>query len=63
MTSLITSPPYGVGVFPLRVRLAYRRRGGTMFLAVAGWLWTVLVIVVALIVFGFIGAWRPGARP
>jgi len=34
-----------------------------MFLAVAGWVWTVVVIVVALALFGFIGAWRPGARP
>ena len=34
-----------------------------MFLAVAGWLWIVVVIVVALVVFGFIGGWRPGARP
>lgn len=34
-----------------------------MFLAVAGWLWIVVVIVVVLVVFGFIGGWRPGARP
>jgi hypothetical protein len=34
-----------------------------MFLAAAGWLWTVSMIVVALIVCRFIGGWRPGARP
>ena len=34
-----------------------------MFLAVAGWLWIVLVIVGIVIVFAFIGGWRPGARP
>jgi hypothetical protein len=34
-----------------------------MFLAVAGWLWIVVVIVVVVVAFGFIGGWRPGARP
>jgi hypothetical protein len=34
-----------------------------MFLAVAGWLWIVVVIVVVVIALGFIGGWRPGARP
>jgi hypothetical protein len=34
-----------------------------MFLAAAGWLWVVIVIVVIVIVLGFIGGWRPGARP
>ena len=34
-----------------------------MFLAVAGWLWVVVVTVVIVIVLGFIGGWRPGARP
>jgi hypothetical protein len=34
-----------------------------MFLAAAGWLWIVIVIVVIVIVLGFIGGWRPGARP
>jgi hypothetical protein len=34
-----------------------------MFLAAAGWLWVVIVIVVIVIVLGFIGSWRPGARP
>jgi hypothetical protein len=34
-----------------------------MFLAAAGWIWIVLVIVVVVIALGFIGGWRPGARP
>ena len=34
-----------------------------MFLAAAGWLWVVVVIVVIVIVLGFMGGWRPGARP
>ena len=34
-----------------------------MFVAAAGWLWVVIVIVVIVIVLGFIGGWRPGARP
>jgi len=34
-----------------------------MFLAAAGWLWVVVVTVVIVIVLGFIGGWRPGARP
>ena len=34
-----------------------------MFLAAAGWVWVVVVIVVIVIVLGFIGSWRPGARP
>lgn len=32
-------------------------------LAVTGWLWIVLVIVVVAILLGMIGRWRPGARP
>ena len=34
-----------------------------MFLAAAGWLWVVIVSVVIVIALGFIGGWRPGARP
>ena len=34
-----------------------------MLLAVAGWLWIVVVIVAVIVVFGFIGGWRPCARP
>jgi hypothetical protein len=34
-----------------------------MLLGVAGWLWIVVVIVGVVVVFGFIGGWRPGARP
>ena len=34
-----------------------------MFLAVAGWLWIVVVVVAILVLFSFIGGWRPGARP
>ena len=63
MTSSITARAYGVGVCRLRVLREHRREGGRMLLAVAGWLWIVVVIVAVIVVFGFIGGWRPGARP
>jgi hypothetical protein len=28
----------------------------------SGWLWIVVVVVAVLVVFSFIGGWRPGAR-
>jgi hypothetical protein len=34
-----------------------------MMLAVTQWLWIVLIIVGVLVALGFIGSWRPGARP
>jgi hypothetical protein len=34
-----------------------------MVLAVTQWLWIVLIIVAVLVLLGFIGRWRPGARP